>query len=452
MKYKLLAMLLTAAMLISPVLGFWHPPEDGAPQCPHFGALINNKWAVTQPYIFNETVDNFCDNFFVTVWALNVTDLYGYEFNLAWNTVYFNLVSYEVVQTWPSQFPVKPTASYDLSSPYTQIQVAIAPSPGVTGDFLLANLTFHINNDVCYMQPLQGGYFDLYGGKMSNSCTGDILTCGETDAWWQFKPKQPEIYILPAAINCSKIGTTFEITVWLKDIVKMTDFHICLGWNGYLVVSCANYYTSLISTKKSNVVINEDVFPTAWRASSNIAVNSPVCGQYATLAAASGDLCVDVVMNSSFPLINGTIWLFKVTFTQCDAWFCGAQPTYTPIDVETHDVTMENASTPIYFIDGYISVKCPLPVNMYLANQDVKYTYPAATYTFYPIPGDLDGSGHTGLEDLMIEAAYYGYGGCTKPPGSPPNGWAYHYDLNKNGIVDVFDLVLVAKNFCLDHP
>jgi hypothetical protein len=452
MKSKLLAMLLIAAMFLPPALGYWHVPTE--PQCPHFSVLINNKNTVTigQPYIFNETTDGFCENFFVTVWAVNVTDLFGYEFKLSWDETYFNLVSYDIGATWgANQVVIKPDATYDLSSPYNQVVVAISPAVGVNGDFLLANMTFHIRNDVCWLQGLIGGYFHLYDEKMSNSCTGDILTCTSTDGWWQFQPKQPKVYISPTPVNCSKVGTTFEITVYLKDIVKMTDFHICLGWNGYLVHNpCSgDYYTSLLYTKKSNVVINNDVFPTDWRASSSISVTSPACGQYSTLAAASGSLCVDVVMNSSFPLINGTIWLFKVTFTQCDPWYCGAQPTYTPIDTVSHTVTMENASTCICFNDGYISVKCPSPAIMYVGN-DVLYAN--GCYTFYPIPGDLDGSGHTGPEDLMIEALFYGLGGCAKPAGVSGNAFAYFYDLNKDGIVDIFDLVLVGKNFCRDTP
>jgi hypothetical protein len=446
MKYKLLATLLAAAMLVSPVLGFWHPPEEEYPQHPAFAVLINGKYTWT----FKEPADNFCDTFTVEVGILNVTDLFGYEFKLWWDTTYFNLVSYTVEQTWPSQFQWLPAADYDLSAPYQQVVVAMDPSLGVDGDIKVATLTFHINNDVCYHQGTVSGWFYLTDVKASNSCSGKIELCDTHNAYWEFVPKKPKIYIDPATINCSKVGTTFEVTVVLKDIVKMTDFSVCIQWNGKVVMvdSCGiGFYTALLYTKKENVAINEDVFPKANRTTSTITVTSPKCGVYQ--ADPVGSVCVNVVMDPSFPLINGTVWLFKVTFTQCDPWYCGAQPLYT--DNGDHTWTLEKGSTDIYFVDGYISVKCPTAWNMLIG---VEVDYANAHYDFIPIPGDLDGSGHTGSEDLLIEAAYYGTVDqwCVVPAFGSANAYNYFYDLNKDGFIDIYDLVIVAKNFCRDKP
>jgi hypothetical protein len=449
MKYKLLATLLAAAMLVSPVLGFWHPPPppDGQPppQHPVFAVLINGKYVWT----FNETTDHFCNTFTVEVGILNVTDLYGYEFKLWWNAIYFDLVSYTVEQTWPSQFQVLPAADYDLSMPYKQVVTAMDPSLGVTGDIKLATLTFHIRNDVCFLQGTIDDWFVVYDTKASNSCSGQIELCDAYNAHWFFVPKKPKISIDPAQINCSKVGTTFEVTVNLKDIVKMTDFNIYIYWDGKLINNpCQYLWTNLLYTKKENVVINEDVFPTAWRASTTVDVFSPKCG--VNMTDHYGYVHVAVVMNSSFPLINGTMWLFKVTFTQCDPWYCGAQPLYTP-GKEDHTWVLETGETDIYFVDGFISVKCPDPACMYLGTS---VDYANAHYSFLPIPGDLDGSGHTGIEDLMIEAAYYGTvdNWCVAPPGASANALNYYYDLNKDGFIDIYDLVIVAKNFCRDKP
>jgi hypothetical protein len=123
--------------------------------------------------------------------------------------------------------------------------------------------------------------------------------------------------------------------------------------------------------------------------------------------------------------------------------------------LEDHEVEMETACTDIYFYDGYISVKCNDPANMYIG-QTVDYAN--AHYCFLPIPGDLDGSGHTGVEDLMIESAFYGLpgygmpGSCVVPAGQPPNARPVYYDLNKDGYIDIYDLVIIAKNFCRDTP
>jgi len=451
MKYKLLAMLLTAAMLVSPVLGFWHPPPppDGQPppQHPTFSVSINGKYV----WKFNETTDNFCDTFTVEVGILNVTDLYGYEFKLYWDPTRFNLLSYTVETLWPGmQFQVLPAADYDLSMPYQQVVTAMDPALGLTGDIKLATLTFHIQNDVCWTDGTKDGWIYVYDTKVSNSCSGEIRTCDQNAAHWFFAPKQPEIYITPAAINCSKVGTTFEVTVYLKDIVKMTDFNVWLTWSGYHVVTlCDDFWTTLLYTTKENVVINEDAFPTAWRTGTTTKdVFSPKCGVNNTYN--YGNIHVALTMNSSFPLINGTIWLFKVTFTQCDPWYCGAQPLYTGNLVD-HTWALENASTCISFYDGWISTKCAEKGGYLYIGSDVKAT--GATYTFFPIPGDLDGSGHTGVEDLMIESELYGFDytvtwWCANIPDWTANAKYYYYDLNKDGVIDIYDLVIIAKNFC----
>jgi len=450
MKYKLLATLLAAVMLVSPVLGFWHVPPDEIPQHPTFAVLINGEYKWT----FNETTDNFCDTFTVEVGILNVTDLFGYEFKLWWDTTYFNLVSYTVEELWPGmQFQVLPAADYDLSMPYMQVVTAMDPALGLNGDIKLATLTFHIRNDVCWTDGTKDQYFWVYDTKASNSCSGEIELCDAKQAHWYFVPKKPEIYITPADINCSKVGTTFEVTVWLKDIVKMTDFNVWLTWSGYHVVTyCDDFWTTLLYTKKENVVINEEAFPTAWRTGTTTKdVFSPKCGVNNTYN--YGNIHVALAMNSSFPLINGTIWLFKVTFTQCDPWYCGAQPLYT--DNLDHTWTLENASTSISFYDGWISTKCAEQSGYLYIPNNVKAT--GATYTFIPIPGDLDGSGHTGAEDLMIEAGLYGFDytvtwWCDLIPDMTANAKWYYYDLNKDGVIDIFDLVIIAKNFCRETP
>jgi len=462
MKYKLLAMLLAAAMLVSPVLGFFHvpPPPTPGPTCTTLGVLINDEWTTALgvdpgPYNFTEPDDHFCNDFTVKVVVYNVTDLFGYEFNLTWDTYFFNLKSYTVEDLWPgNSFQVKPAADYDLSSPYMQVVSAVAPATGLDGDFLLATLVFHINNDVSIHDGIMSGTFGITG-KLSNSCTGNIETCTPYPGYWQFIPVEPEVVLSPDYITCSKVGTTFEVTVWLEDIVKMTDFCVNLAWDPYWVANPCDlvdggFWTQLLYTTEEDIVINEAVFPTAWRDSSSITVNVDPCGAYEDILVPSNALitvCAD--MNATYPLINGTIWLFKVTFVQCDAWYCGAQPSYLPIDKKNHLVTMENASTLIYTVGIGISLDCYQgPTTIYWPGM---VSFEDALYVFKPIPGDLDGSGHTGIEDLMILAARYGeIGDCVAGPTA--NAWSHYYDLTGDGVIDIYDLVLLAKNFCRDIP
>jgi len=105
MKYKQLATLMTILMLSVPIIGFWHPPPpppDEKPPCTYMGTLINGNYT----WAFVEPADGFCENFVVTVYIANVTDMYGYEFEVWFSSTYFNLVSWTVATNifTPNQF------------------------------------------------------------------------------------------------------------------------------------------------------------------------------------------------------------------------------------------------------------------------------------------------------------------------------------------------------------
>jgi hypothetical protein len=248
----------------------------------------------------------------------------------------------------------------------------------------------------------------------------------------------------PAEEINSKVGDQFTLTVWVENIVKMKDLYLCIKWNGKYHPEEGGFYTTILKTKTADVVINEEVFPTDERQTSSLVVTSPDCGRYATAAETEGSVALYIVMKCTYPLINGTFWIMKITFTKCDPWYCGAQPDYTPKG--DHDWVLENATTPIYFCDGYFSVACPdYPTYMMIGTDVLKEE---AVFTFLPIPGDLDGSGHVDLTDIMVEVGFYG---LTWPPYDPPY-YDYYYDLNKDGVIDIYDVVIVAKNFCRTEP
>jgi hypothetical protein len=59
---------------------------------------------------------------------------------------------------------------------------------------------------------------------------------------------------------------------------------------------------------------------------------------------------------------------------------------------------------------------------------------PDFTYTFSPIQGDIDNDGSVDVLDLGTVARLYDQADST-------------YDLNGNGIIDIFDLALIGANF-----
>jgi hypothetical protein len=435
-KYVLLAILL-ATLLASPAFGFWHPPPppEEVPPHPTFAVLINGEWApLSNRYEFIEPEDNFCDDVTVEVFLYNVTDLYGYEFSLTWSTTYFELKNWVVESVWPSQFVVKPTATYAGSCPYEQVVAAMAPSTGVTGDIKLATLTFHIINDVCWLQGNITGAF-VVTGKASDSCSVPIQLCDSINGNWKFVPVKPKIYMDPADEINWIVGDKYTLTIWAENVVKLKDVEFLIKWHGRYDASWG-IWSPILKTTDKDIVINEDVFPAANRSAFQLTVNSPACGNYTSDPV--GSVYLKIVMDCTYPLINGTFWIMKMTFTKCDPWFCGRQPGYTRTG--EHGWICENASTPIYFDWGCFSVKCPGDACMWFYDT---VTVENAKFTFLPIPGDLDGNGHVDIADLTIIAGKYGSANAFD---------LAEYNLDGADGIDIFDVVIVAKNFCRTSP
>jgi len=444
-------------MMTTPVFAFWHPPHE-EPPCPWFGVMINGEWGTpTDPYMFYEPYDHFCNSVTVEVFICNVTDLYGYEFKLGWDTAHFSLKSWTVEMTWGADtVVVKPDASYKGAYMYLQVVTAKHPALGVTGPaFKLATLVFHIDNDVCWNQaPFIDGWFWVQDYKASNSCSQPLepQLCAPINAYWKWVPCQPVVDMEPAIDEDTglgevnwKVGDKWTLTLTVENITKVSDVHLWVDWYGYHHTLGEDFYTVLLCTTKADVVINNDLFPSAkMTAAPTITVHSPLCNQrYTSAAAVSGYVGIEFVMKSGY-LVNLTdnigSWIAKITFTKCDPWYCGAQPFYTPKD--DHDWWLENATTDIFYDHGsYFSVMCPtLDYQWFYGGVKVYNT----NYMFAPVPGDLTGDGKVDIDDLTIEIGYYGLDWST---------WTgYYYDLNKSHLIDIYDIVIVAKNYGRDAP
>jgi hypothetical protein len=397
--------------------------------------MINGEWGTSsKPYELVEPETGFCDDITVEVWIGNVEDLYGYEFKLTWDTTFFALKSWVVAPVWPSQYVVKPDATYTGTSPYHQVVVAMAPSTGVSGNILLATLTFHIVNDVCWLQGNLTKVFKLKDYKASDSCSQEIELCTPKHGYVKLVPVQPRVYLDPAKEVNWVVGDKYTLTVWAENVVKLKDVEIYVTWSSRYDTDWGIYSPILYTTDK-DVVVNGDVFPKAKRIVDILTVTSSKCGNYSTPQ--DGEVYLKIVMADTYPLINGTFWIMKITFTKCDPWYCGRQPGYTRTG--EHGWICENATTNID-ITGKFSVKCPDDADM-LFGTDV--IVEPAMFTFMPIPGDLDGSGHVDIADLIIIAGKY---------GSTKAFDLLEYDLTGDGRIDIFDIVVVAKNICRTSP
>jgi hypothetical protein len=100
---------------------------------------------------------------------------------------------------------------------------------------------------------------------------------------------------------------------------------------------------------------------------------------------------------------------------------------------------------------GYTPLECDVQPILTILKTDKGITVPHDTtnllfhYMYTPIPGDLNSDGMVNIFDLRIVAKAYG----SKP--SEPN-WDLRADLNRDDKINIFDLVLVSKNYGRTTP
>jgi hypothetical protein len=135
--------------------------------------------------------------------------------------------------------------------------------------------------------------------------------------------------------------------------------------------------------------------------------------------------------------MNGTGRIMSITFKAADDWM-HTYPDYT-FNATDHTWKVEKCSN-LITKTGQISTCCPQGYDLIYLNDAVQITNTPMNFTFAPIPGDLDFSGHVDLVDLAMIASKFG---TNYPP----------YDFNNSGgLVDIFDVVVVAKYYCRVVP
>jgi nitrous oxidase accessory protein NosD len=335
--------------------------------------------------------------FSMNVTIANVTDLYGFEFKLTWNSTLIDLVGLQVKvgSIWTHYFIAHNETWHepDGTDWYWLAASATAPTvTGFTGKATLVKLTFEIKYNPCYPDtcstPIH--FVDV---KLSNS-TADPIPVWVQDGLYKIRSSKPKLEMRPSMTVVHKYQD-FSVEIWLLNATKVYDYAFEIHYN-----------TTILDT--ANVIIHNVFLPGPYE-TSILKINEP-----------EGSIYVELKEASTAPPANGNGLLVTVTFhvTKAEIWKKGQNNTlYSSIEFESWK----------------LSVKCPEP----RTQEGDLVSISNAEYWFIPILGDVNSDGVVNVVDMRMVSMNW---------DSADLEILKLVDLNCDGNVDIYDLVLVAKN------
>jgi hypothetical protein len=362
----------------------------------------------TNPQIVDKYVFSGIEGttFQVDVRIQSVVDLYGFEFNVTWNTNLIQLVQVQYTTQlnvlWTSWTKIK-----NESQPgwYRLIALALAPSSGFTGSNPLAKLTFKIKYAPCYIQPDCKLETRIHFAqvKLSNSMA-ESITAMVYDGKYVIHAVRPCLSIIPASQTCSKLGQTFTVEIKALDVFKAYGIDIEIRYNKTLL----------------------QVADIQWGTLTGF-LPGPYLTKAYTHDELNGKIRFHVLedLGGGAPLAYGDRILATVQFSAIGSKVWKSSPTWVNYILDSIAFTNWN----ITVSDGGTYHQVGNLVRIL-----------DAEYRFVPIQGDTDRNGVVDIFDLTAVAAYYGVG-----IGNPL--YVSDFDIKDDGMIDLFDLVLIATNY-----
>jgi len=410
LKHKLFAVAaLTVLMLALPAFSF-EPPPEGIPPC--YIYITPQELKLTGPCVESHTFEAE-----VSVWDIRM--LYAWDIAVYWDTTYLNLTDYEikVPPGWGvDDYQVLIDKVENGLDPYKRLHFAVTyvgtypEGLGFNGSCPLLNMFFHVIYEPCWPDCKETGiwFSGVFPPTLSTGCGHEII-CEEHESTIWLNPGRPNMEVLFSDtfdLEAKKAQGWYEdqvITayVWVSNATKLYDIHFKLWWN-----------TELIHVDLQQITINEEAFPMPWNY------------LHQEIGEDTWDyLWFEIARPCTKPPLKGTFWIVKLDFkVSCvtDEWL-------NPINASC---PIELGPNPEY---TYLSTLC----REYNAENGLVLS--DADYYWTPIPMDFDQNGHVGVEDIMWIMDYYGMSDTS-------------YDLNDDGVVDIYDVVMVSKAYCHSTP
>jgi hypothetical protein len=321
-----------------------------------------------------------------------IADLWGFDFTVTWDNSLIVLTHVdfdaELDNIWGHG---NWYLAYNVTGPGYYELAVVGTSTGftTTAPAPLGTLTFLVKAAVGQTA------IHFAEAKLSNSQAQQIPVQIDDGTYQVTGPQyQPMLQMTPGSVTCRKYGEYFTVQVNVTNAITLDDFSFTIHYDAALI----NYVGVTWGELGSGTITNVDP------------VNGVLEG------------------NVAGPMISGNRWLLNITFQdratliwkdgqpnklEGKIWFHYAKLSFSGVQ----DLVYEEGGL------GQISVN------------DV-------AFAFAPIQGDLDNSGEVDISDLRTVAAYYDV-----KQGDPMWPAASAYDLYGDGVIDIFDLVVVGSNF-----
>jgi hypothetical protein len=188
--------------------------------------------------------------------------------------------------------------------------------------------------------------------------------------------------------------------VWVSNAEGLYGIGVHVTWDD-----------DLLDIDLQQITINKDWFGMPWT--------------YLYQSLEPGSFCfeIDRPVPPTKPGIKGTNWILKMEFKAK----CFVDKDDVPINGSTLITPVRDGGT-------------WLTMCGYTYTDASELSLSQAKYYWTPILYDFSQDGHVGKEDIALILEHYGDTGSTS------------WDLNDDDIVDIYDVVLVAKAYCNDKP
>jgi hypothetical protein len=411
MKTKLfaLAVLLLLVLSFAPVFSYEPPP----PGYPTVNSIEPQHLTFTGPCCDTQT-------FTVDDVIFNIKDMWAWDVKISWDTTYINITSWQlhVPADWPVDgYMILFNELYDAGPPRLGLHFAVTGLAGkaknFTGTMSLVTMNFKVLFEPCWPTTITT-YITKDEGEFWTGCGAPIEINQEFDGEIKLIPSKPNIEVLfsdkfdltKKAAQGWKEKQVITAYVWISNATKLHDIHLAIAFDA-----------NLLDIDLQQITINTEAFPMPWKSLSQ------------GWTTKDGLTVFQFTIERPYPEkpgLKGTFWIIKMDFkVKC---------------VTTDEGIPVNASTLIKPLrwDGTFGSYLSMCNKDY--KSDCELDLSDAKYYWTPIPYDFSQDGHVGKEDILLLLKKYGTTGTT--------GW----DLNGDKVVDIGDVVLVAKAYCNDKP